>query len=227
MAQERVKTWAIRFVPEAADVDSKVKRIRAQTDTQVLDTWDAPFAGRGTWCDEMEALLEAVAEQLPTRKHSVTFTAEDAAGAVLSQCGTWITGKNKDAADLASNGGPKALADAMNSMAGTMERIMASGRLQCDSLGKTVDTLAAQCQALVELHKEKTEREIVEREHNLITGGVENEIGKIAISKLEEYLPPIIELGQMWFESKGVARKTPAASAILHAVATTATGKAS
>jgi hypothetical protein len=225
MAQERVRQWAIRFVPEGTDTESKVKRIRAQTDTQVLDTWDAPFLARADWCAEMEALLDMVAEQLPTRKHSVTFTAEDAAGAVLSQCGTWITGKNKDAADHASPGGPKALADAMNSMAATMERIMASGRLQCDSLGKTVDTLSTQVQDLVELHKVKTEREIVERE-NGGASGIDNELGQLVVKKIEEYAPPLIELGQMYFESKGVQRKTSAANAILHAVTTT-NGKAS
>lgn len=217
MAQERLKQWALRMIPDGDGSEGKVKRIRCQTDTQILDTWDAPFAGRETWCDEAEALIAAHAEQLPVRRHAILFTAEDSGGTILSQCTTHCMGRNKDAAEIGVNNGAKALTDAMNGIAQTVNTVLGTARQQCESLGKTVETLSEQVQDLVELHKAKTEKEIAETEMG-------SQVASMFIQKLDEFGPPLLELGKLYLTSKN---NPSAVSAIVQAAANGATtGKA-
>lgn len=220
MRQERVRQWAIRVVPEAADADSKVKRIRCQTDVQVLDTWDAPFAGRETWCDEMEALLLMHAEVLPQRKHVVMFTAEDSAGNVVSQTSTTIAGKNKEAGEFNANNGVKAFSDAMASLSQTMEKVLHTARVQCESVGKTCETLAAGYQEMVEIVKQKADEEVAEAQGGGALDQVGEDIAKQALKKLDEYGPTLLELGKLY-----LTQRSPVASAIANAAQHTA-GKA-
>jgi hypothetical protein len=218
MAQDRVRQWAQRFVPEKADEESRTKRIRVQSDTQVIDTWEAPFPSREDWCNEMEALLACTADQLPIRRHGITFAAEDASGQVLSQCLTSIQGKNKEAAETGANG-IKAVADAMNAVAATMDKVMASGRAQLDAATKAFAAISEEVQDLHELHRRKRALETVE-------DGGDSAIGQVAIAKLEQYAPAILELTEMWLQTKGANPSTNSAvKAITQAVAHT-NGKA-
>jgi hypothetical protein len=225
LSQDRVRNWALRFVPDKADEETRTKRIRVSTETTILDTWDAPFAGRDSWCEEMEALLSCTADQLPIRRHGITFTAEDAAGNVLSQCLTSVQGKNKEVADLGGTNGVKALADAMNSIASTADKVLATARLQCDSLGKTVAALSDEVQDLHNLARAQRAKDTVAGED-----GESAEITKMAFAKLEEYGPQILELGRMYLEVKGAtpsatATQSPAVRSIVQAVTAT-NGKA-
>jgi hypothetical protein len=214
MAQERVRQWALRIVPEAADADSKVKRIRCQTDVQVLDTWDAPFLGRDSWCEEMEALLAMHAEVLPARKHTVMFSAEDSAGNILSQTATTILGKNKEAQEFNANNGVKAFADAMQSLSTTMEKVLHTARVQCDSVGKTCETLAEGYQKMVEIVKEKADEEVANAGgDDGVLDQVGENIARQALAKLDEYGPTLLELGKLYLQNR-----SPAASAIANAV---------
>lgn len=213
MAQERVRQWALRIVPEAADAESKVKRIRCQTDVQVLDTWDAPFVGRDSWCEEMEALLVMHAEVLPARKHTVMFSAEDSAGNILSQTTTTILGKNKEAGDFNANNGVKAFSDAMASLSTTMEKVLSTARIQCESVGKTCETLAAGYQEMVEIVKAKADEDVANATGNNVIDEVGENIAKQALAKLDEYGPTLLELGKLYLQNR-----SPAASAIANAV---------
>ena len=221
MAQERVRNWAIRFVPEETDKTSRVKRIRCSTADSVLDTWDAPFAGRDQWCDEMEALLDACAEQLAPRRHSVTFTALDANDSPLSQVQTTVVGRNKDAHDLSANGGPKALADAMNALASTQAKISETANRQLESATKTIETLSEELQGY--LTNERTRRE------NEVNGGentgdvVSHDIANRFVKLAEENGPALLELLKLTLQNKN-----PTAAQVIGAVGATVTnGKAS
>ncbi len=218
MAQDRVRAWAQRFVPEKADEESRTKRIRVQSDTQILDTWEAPFPSREDWCVEMEALLACTADQLPIRRHGVTFTAEDASGQVLAQCLTSIQGRNKEAAETGANG-IKAVADAMNAVAATMDKVLASARAQLESATKALAAMSDEVQDLHELHRKKRALETLEG-----SDGGENAVAAAALAKVEQYLPALVGLGEMWLETKG-ATPSQAVKAITQAVAHT-NGKA-
>jgi len=224
MSQDRVRQWALRFVPDKADEESRTKRVRVSTETTILDTWDAPFAGREAWCEEMEALLSCTADQLPIRRHGITFTAEDAAGNVLSQCLTSIQGKNKEAADLSSTNGIKALADAMNSIASTADKVLATARLQCDSLGKTVAALSDEVQDLHTLARAQRAKDTVSGE-----GDSDPELTRIVMTKIDEYAGPLIDLGKMYLETKGATPPKPGDSAAVRSIVqavTSTNGKA-
>lgn len=224
MAQDRVRQWALRFVPDKADEESRTKRIRVQTETTILDTWDAPFTGREAWCEEMEALLACTADQLPIRRHGITFTAEDATGNVLSQCLTSVQGKNKEAADMGGTNGVKALADAMNSIAATADKTLATARLQLDSLGKTVAGLSDELLDMHNLARAQRAKDTVSG-----TDDADPELTRIVMQKIDEYAGPLIDLGKMYLEVKGATppkpSDSPAARSILQAVAST-NGKA-
>jgi len=223
MAQDRVRQWALRFVPDKADEDSRTKRIRVSTETAILDTWDAPFAGRDAWCEEMEALLACTADQLPIRRHGITFTAEDATGNVLSQCLTSVQGKNKEAADMGGTNGVKALADAMNSIAATADKVLATARLQCDSLGKTVAALSDEVQDLHTLARAQRAKDTVAGEDG------DPELTRIVLAKVDEYAGPLIELGKMYMETKGATPPKPSDSAAVRSIVqavTSTNGKA-
>jgi len=219
MAQERVRNWAIRFVPEETDKTSRVKRIRCSTADSVLDTWDAPFAGREQWCDEMEALLEACAEQLAPRRHPITFTALDANDSPLSQVSTTIVGRNKDAHDLSANGGPKALADAMNALASTQAKISETANRQLESATKTIEALSEEVQGFMTIERTRRENEVNgENTGDVVSHDIANRFVKLA----EENGPALLELLKLTLQNKN-----PTAAQVIGAVAATATnGKA-
>lgn len=214
MAQERVREWAKRFVPEKPDEEHRTKRIRVATETQILDTWEAPFPGRETWIEEMESLLSCSADQMPIRRHTVTFTAEDAQGVVLSQCPTTVQGKNKDASDLMGGNGVKAITDSMNALAQTMDKVLATARLQCDSCTKALGAMSDEVQDLHAVLRAQRAKDSVGNDSD------SDAVTAIAIQKLEQYAEPIIELGKMYLETKGATPRpsTPSAKVITNAV---------
>lgn len=218
MAQERVRNWALRFVPDEDDKTNRVKRIRCSTADSVLDTWDSPFAGRDQWCDEMEALLDACAEQMAQRRHTVTFTALDSNDSPLSQCTTSIVGRNKDAHDLSANGGPKALADAMSALATTQQKISETANRQLESATKTIEALSEELQGYAALERTRRENEI-----NGTSGAdpVGADIAQRFVKLAEDNGPALLELLKLTLQNKSPT----AAQVIGAAVNTTTNGK--
>jgi len=156
-----LKAWAERVI-RVVENGATAKRIRLTTDGNVWETWEAPFPPIDEWVQGAEDLLLVLAEELPTRRVPVTFTAEDGAGAVLSTLPKSITGKNKVAAELGQNQHAKAQADAMASLAATMETILRLARLQCETSGTQLEKQAQQIYDLVELARAKQDAELLQ-----------------------------------------------------------------
>jgi hypothetical protein len=218
--QAKLRQWAERMIPDAKEgdkpEDGKVHSIRLASDTQVWDTWYSPFPSPGTWCDEVEALLDAQADQLPIRRHTLTFTAEDSAGKPIAQQLTSVQGKNKEANELGGHtAATKAIAEAIEGLTRTMNAILKSAETQVTSLTRTVESQAGQIHDMVELFKAKNEQAVAESE-------IGNQVGQMILSQVQELGGPLLELGKAYFESRG---KVPGAALDRVASVITSNGK--
>jgi hypothetical protein len=194
-----LKSWAERVI-RVVESGATAKRIRLTTDGNVWHTWEAPFPSVDDWTQEAEDMLIALAEELPTRRVSMTFTAEDGAGAVLSTTLKSVTGKNKVAAELGANQHAKAQADAMASLAATMETILRLARLQCETSGTQLEKQAQQIHDLIELNRARQEASLLE----------ENQSSNAQAKLVEQFT----EAAPMLLQALGSAmtKKTPLAA---------------
>jgi hypothetical protein len=133
-------TWAQRTLRVVETDGQTVARVRLTgSDGSIWHTWDAPLPAPDAWADEAEALLAELARELPPRRTSVTFAAEDRTGAIVSQCPRTIAGSNRAAGEAVSE--QRALADAMASIVRTCEATLASANTQIATLTRTVEAL--------------------------------------------------------------------------------------
>lgn len=200
-----LETWASKLFGVVSESGSTARRIRLTSDGQTWDTWDAPFATPAEWAKEAESLLNALTSELPVRRISMVFTAEDATGAVLSQLPRSVMGTNKQAAEIGTHGGAKALAEALASVAHTMDDVLKAAREQLNTQGERIRADAEEIRALHELYRAQRERDLLEQ----VNSGAVDEFVQ---EQLKQGVPLALEAFGAWLDSYKKTAATKAAS---------------
>ena len=155
--------WARRVLKEVDGDGGVTARIRLVTgDGSMWEGWEPPFPSPEDWVQEADALVAELSAEWPPKKVQVMFVAEDATGAIRSQCPKTVIGKNRGAADMFGSES-RALSASMEAQAQTTERLLASSNVQIGILTKTVETLGEQVHGLLEYICQREENEALKR----------------------------------------------------------------
>jgi hypothetical protein len=216
-----LQQWAEKWINVVSEGGTIAKRITLTSEGQKWETWEHPFPKAEDWAREAEAMLSNLCEELPPRKHTMMFTAEEAAGAILSQMPKSIIGKNKGASEIGSQAGAKALSDALAACATTMDAILKSAAAWVATTTTRTESDAEEIRALHDLLRAKREEEALAVEQD---GAV-----KAIIVEQLKGLGPIVNTGlELWMEKRKqeLVKKAPSAVAsAVEAVAKTAATK--
>jgi hypothetical protein len=195
-----LQTWAERVI-RVVENGTTAKQIRLTSDDgKTWETWQAPFPPIGEWVQSAEDLIAVLVEEFPVRKVSLSFTAEDATGGVLSTLPKSVLGKNKNAGEFGQHQHAKAQADAMASLASTMEAVLRLARLQCETTGVQLEKQATQIHDLIELNKQRQEESLLATTDN-------NEAQQKLIAQFTEAAPMLLSA-----LASAMVKKTPLAA---------------
>lgn len=202
-----LQIWAERLMREVPESGSVARRIRMVVDGNVIETWD-PVLGLNAadWVREVDAVREALLEELPKRRVPCVFTGEDASGTALSQHYTNITGKNANAQDLGTQNGAKALADALASVAKTSDAVLAQARNMMDFQAAQLEKKDEQIFEYAELFRAIQKLELEQ-------GETENAVQKMLLTQLESAGPVALQALSMFMERSHQTKLAAAAAA--------------
>jgi hypothetical protein len=194
----------MREVPESG---SAARRIRMVVDSNVIETWD-PVLGLNAadWERQVDGIRDALTEELPKRRVSCVYTAEDNAGAVISQHVTNITGKNANAQDLGTQNGAKALSDALASVAKTVDAVLAQARNMMDFQAAQLERKDEQIFEYAELFRAIQKLELEQ-------GETENAVSKMLLTQIEGAAPIALQALQHYMEKSHATKMAAAAAA--------------
>ena len=137
----------IQWVERLRIVDSEtahhIKRIKlCSVDGMVWETWEAPFPPTtDELVKQITTVTDALKEEWPTKVIQVLLVAEDGEGTTHSQCPLSVRGVNKSANAAIFNGESRAQAEAMDSIARTVERLLATANTQLSLMAKHTETV--------------------------------------------------------------------------------------
>jgi hypothetical protein len=212
--------WAEKQMREVTEGVRPCSRIVLTSDNITWEKWE-PVIGLdpAQWCAEAEALLNALAEELPKRRVQMTFTAEDTTGATLATHLRSVQGKNQQAADLGTQAGAKALADGIASIAKTCEATLGIARnmmeFQASQLSRAEDDLKTRGEELRKAHELLAMIQKIEIEE----GVGANPVGDALAAHVNEAAPLALQAIQYWLEKRQadlkIAAAKPAAAAVV------------
>ena len=187
-----VSDWAERILALVEADGAHVARIRliTVTDGQTWETWYPPFGDVDEFVTSVNTYTRSLENEFPTRQVPIALVAESAEGETLSQLPMRIVGKakvgNLDAMQAANSA-------ALDSIAVTIEKLMALANTQLDSARRTQDvmndTMAQQYQ-LIRLYRERE-----------ALGPDDSPSALAEIAK--EHVPALLEMAQMLISKKG------------------------
>lgn len=200
--------WAEKLNDVDSESSHRIKRIRlASVEGQTWHTWDTPIEDVKEFVDDVGTVLDALAEEWPARVVQVTITAEDAQSTVVATIPISVRGRNKSASGALMNSEPRAMADAMDSLARTTERLLGMSNTQIKLADERAALLAKENAELRELIISKEELRLVEAQT------AENTTNELT-QQFMGVLPMLLE-----FFQKGAPGLPPAFKTAVHAVA--------
>jgi len=184
----------LREVTEGQPAPRKVRLIGEGT---TFETWE-PLQGMGiepeVWARDAESLVQALLPELPKRRVQLSFIAEDNQGATLQTLLRTVTGQNPNAQDLGTQNGAKALADAIASVAKTMDATLETARkimeFQSLQLEKAHDNLAEAHEMFMAIRKVELEGD-----------QQDNAASRIMVEQLQQAAPSLLAIIQHWATS--------------------------
>lgn len=206
-----LQQWAEKWINVVSEGGTMAKRITLTSEGQKWETWEHPFPKPEDWAREAEAMLSNLCEELPTRKITMMFTAEEAAGGILSQMPKSILGKNKAASEIGSQAGAKALSDALAACATTMDAILKSAAQWVGVMATRTENDAEEIRALHDLLRAHREQEAVAEEQ-------EGAVKTIIVEQLKGLGPLLTAGAELWMEKKKTELAKKAPSAVANAV---------
>lgn len=175
--------WAKGF-ESAEGAEHHTARVRLLTpDDEVWHTWERAELVRPDWNDDAHRYLDALAAEYPLGRYTVTFLAEDNAGAVRSRLSKTVQGRNAGAKRGAQQD-VTATSKAMESLSTQMARYM-------DMQHESQSRYQQQIEALIESNGRLVNQIIEEREN-----GVRNQGGsavEILAAGISQHLGPILQ----------------------------------
>jgi hypothetical protein len=211
-----LEIWAEKQMKEVTDGVRPCARIVLTSDNITWEKWE-PIVGLDPkqWCAEAEALLNALAEELPKRRVQMTFTAEDMTGATLATHLRSVQGKNQQAADLGTQAGAKALADGIASIQKTAEATLNMARemmqFQADQMKRLEGDLVQRGDELRKAHELLAMIQKIEIEEGI----TQNPVGEALAAHVNEAAPLALQAIQYWLEKRqaelvaAAAKKAP------------------
>lgn len=202
-----LQVWAERLMREVTEQGVVARRIRMVVDGNVIETWE-PVVGlnAGDWVREVDAVRDALMEELPKRRVPCVYTAEDSGGAIVSQHFTNVTGKNAAAQDLGTQNGAKALADALASVAKTSDAVLAQARNMMDFQAAQLEKKDEQIFEYAELFRAIQKLELEQ-------GETENAVQQLILTQLQSAGPLAMQALQHFMEKNHQTKMAAAAVA--------------
>ncbi len=184
-----VTGWAERVLKTVdSETGHSVARVRlASVEGQTWETWDAPFVAPADFVIEVQTVLDALAEEWPKKKIQVLLIATDAQGTEVSQCPLSIWGKNKDAGNLFSNDGSRALAEGMDHIVRTTERLLGTVNNQMRQMSEFQDKLVAANHDLIDYVRHVKESEALASQES-------REVTSQLVQGIKENMPLVLGL---------------------------------
>jgi enamine deaminase RidA (YjgF/YER057c/UK114 family) len=215
MSQE-LQIWCEKLKREVTEGQPMARRIRLMTagEGTVWETWELTSELEpAQWASDAESVISALLPELPKRRMQLVFTAEDAAGATVANKVRGVTGQNPNAQDLGTQNGAKALADAIASVAKTMDATLETARkimaFQLDQLEKAHGHVADAHEVLMAIKKVELESE-----------EQQSAASKIMMEQVQQATPLLMQLLQHWATSPPKAKTTGGIAAVATAAAT-------
>lgn len=141
-----LNTWVERVARTVEENGASARRVRliATEDGGTIQVWEhEEYSGRSDdWCEEVDDLLNALADDWPCRLVRLQFIAEDQAGGVRATLYKSVRGRNAEAPKTQSEG-LKAQTDAMASLSRTMQHTLELVNSQVTSARQVIDSQAA------------------------------------------------------------------------------------
>jgi hypothetical protein len=173
------------------------RRIALTIEGQPIERWEpVSELDPGQWCEELRTLLDQLADELPKKRCQVVLTAEDVNGGTLGQCLTNVQGRNASIQDLGTQNGAKALSDAMQSTAKTMDSVLKMARDMMDFQAGQLEKYAKQNHDFVELFQALQKIQVDDEKQ-------ESAVSALLLEHVKEASPLIMALAQKWLESPG------------------------
>lgn len=207
MSLQAIRDWVEKGFKTVEQNGSHWVRLRLTSEGQLWQTWDKPFPTPEEFQTAIAALFETLSEELPVRRHTMTLTAEDGAGGVLATTLHSIMGKNKQAQELGANGATKAFADAMRSLAETLDMVAKSARDQLSAQNHRIQEDAEEIRALHTLLREHRASELLE-------GQSSGAVTEALVEQLKGAGPVLMGVAELLIErAKSRAASAPATAA--------------
>jgi hypothetical protein len=186
-----VLAWAERTLKTVEENGHAIARVKLMSvEGNAWETWEAPFPAPADFVRELETVTAALAEEWPKKKIQVLLVAEDTGGTVHSQCPYSVWGKNQSAhGALFSNDGSRALAEGMDQIVRTQERVLASANTQLRIQQEFAEKLMQQNHELLDYIRVSKEREALEAAQN-------NQVTNMLGDAFKEHLPLLLDVVQ-------------------------------
>lgn len=196
------------------------RRVRLMSEGTVFETWE-PIHGAGLeaeqWAKDAETLVQALIPELPKRRVQLTFVAEDSSGATLATLPRTVTGQNPNAQDLGTQNGAKALADAIASVAKTMDHTLETARKMMEFQSAQLEKAHTQLTEAHELFMAIKKAELESNEQ-------ESAASRIMLEQVQQAAPLVMQLIQHWATTPPPKSIATAANAAAQAAAAATNG---
>ena len=186
-----------KLVREVTDGVAVARRVKLIAEGNTYETWEPiQSAGiePGVWAAQAENIIAALTTELPKKRIQLQFIAEDHAGATLSTHMRTVQGQNANAQDIGTQGGAKALSDAMAGVAKTMEATLDQARKMMEFQATQLDKAYAQInenhEVLLAIHKLELEE-----------GETANALTQAFTEQFKDAAPLLLQLGQHWLST--------------------------
>jgi len=145
---QQLQIWCEKLKREVTEGTPVARRIRLMTagEGTIWETWEpVSETDPAQFASDAESLISALVLELPKKRVQLIFVAEDNGGGSVANLPRTVTGQNQNAQDLGTQGGAKALADAMTSVGKLMETTLEQARkmleFQSTQLEKAQDNI--------------------------------------------------------------------------------------
>ncbi len=177
-----------KLLREVTEGQSVPRRVRLICEGTTFETWE-PIQGAGiepdSWARDAEAIVQSLLSELPKRRVQLSFIAEDSQGATLQTLLRTVTGQNANAQDLGTQNGAKALADAIASVAKTMDATLETARKIMEFQAQRLETAHEQ---LADAH----EMFMAIRKVELEGDQQDNATSRIMVEQLQQAAPALL-----------------------------------
>lgn len=215
--------WAERQFKVVEQDGSCAARIRLTcvNDQSCLEMWEpgSPTWGdAAAWAREATELIDQWLREMPAKPISLLFVSEDKTGQQRASCPMTVRGTNREAsADLLKGRDVKALAESMDSISRTVDRVLATANGQLDRSNSTLETLTKAHADVLDYLRVKHENEALKVQEQQTTNTQ-------IMNLVNQFGGPLLELIGAHIKMSPAAQKvaTAAASAVASAAAASA-----